>query len=59
MLEVNIKFADFGSNFLIFIKLLNSHYYEGSSALIYVIDSADKERIQEAKEELSYLLASE
>ena len=28
------------------------HYYDGSDAVIYVLDSSDAERIQEAKETL-------
>lgn len=35
------------------------HYYEGSNALIYVVDSADVDRIDEAREELTGVLDSE
>uniref|UniRef100_A0A6B2LLR4 ADP-ribosylation factor n=1 Tax=Arcella intermedia TaxID=1963864 RepID=A0A6B2LLR4_9EUKA len=38
------------------IRPLWQHYYAGSSAIIYVIDSADTERIEESKGELCKLL---
>ena len=37
--------------------LLWRHYFQGTSALIYVIDSNDRDRISYAKEELNRLLA--
>jgi|EP00624_Nannochloropsis_granulata_P005240 GTPase SAR1 family protein len=33
------------------------HYYKDNDALIFVIDSADRARLSEAKEELLHLLA--
>lgn len=41
------------------IRLLWRHYLDQSNGLIYIIDSTDEERIEEAKEELDYLLSSE
>ena len=32
------------------------HYIDNSDALIFVVDSADRERIQTCKQELDYLL---
>ncbi|EGG22557.1 ADP-ribosylation factor-like protein [Cavenderia fasciculata] len=34
------------------IRPLWRHYYSGTSAVIFVVDSADRERVEEAKEEL-------
>uniref|UniRef100_A0A7S4MKP9 ADP-ribosylation factor n=1 Tax=Vannella robusta TaxID=1487602 RepID=A0A7S4MKP9_9EUKA len=39
------------------IRPLWRHYYSGSDALIWVVDSADTERFSEAKEELHYALS--
>ena len=39
------------------IRQLWSHYYEGTQALIFVVDSADAARLPEAKSELQKLLA--
>jgi len=41
------------------LRHLWHHYYEGSNALIYVVDSADVDRIDEAREELTGVLDSE
>ena len=41
------------------IRMLWHHYYSGSRALIYVIDSNDRDRIDEAREELHGILESE
>ena len=35
------------------------HYFDGSHAIIYVVDSADRDRIEEAQESLAALLESE
>ncbi|XP_067939271.1 uncharacterized protein [Watersipora subatra] len=40
------------------IRLLWKHYYQNTQGLIYVVDSCDRSRIEEAREELSYLLES-
>ena len=41
------------------IRPLWRHYYENTDCLIFVVDSNDTERIEEAKEELDHLLAAE
>jgi len=41
------------------IRQLWSHYYEGGEAIIFVVDSADVERIEEAREELHKMLGEE
>lgn len=41
------------------IRPLWRHYYEGTSALIWVVDSADKERFEQAKDELQECLAED
>lgn len=35
------------------------HYYQGTQGLIFVIDSNDRERIQEAKDELHKVLSDD
>lgn len=39
------------------IRKLWRHYYQGSDALIYIVDSADRERLQLAQEELHSVLS--
>ena len=41
------------------IKLLWRHYYTDSKGIIFVVDSSEKDRIEEAKEELRRLLTEE
>ena len=41
------------------IRPLWRHYYENAQALIFVVDSADEERLEEAREELSKLMGEE
>ena len=41
------------------IRQLWKHYYQNTQALIYVVDSSDKERIQVAREELQKMLAED
>lgn len=41
------------------IRRLWSHYYRGTNGLIYVVDSADRERILQAKEELEKMLGEQ
>ncbi|KAL9642277.1 hypothetical protein ABK040_007276 [Willaertia magna] len=38
------------------IRGLWKHYYKGSNGIIYVVDSADRERLKESKQELLNLL---
>merc|ERR1711948_144543 len=38
------------------IRRLWRHYYQGSNAIIFVVDSNDKDRIDDAREELSKML---
>ena len=41
------------------IRRLWRHYFQGTHALIYVIDSSDRDRIMDAKEELDKMLQEE
>merc|ERR1712193_466741 len=41
------------------IRKLWRHYYQGSQGLIFVIDSSDRDRIEDAREEMSKMLADE
>merc|ERR1712010_218193 len=41
------------------IRKLWRHYYQGTEGLIFVIDSNDRDRIEDAREELSKMLADE
>merc|ERR1719207_194530 len=41
------------------IRKLWRHYYEGTQGLIFVVDSSDRERIDEVREELSKMLEDE
>ena len=38
------------------IRPLWRHYYQGTSGLIYVVDSNDRDRIEDAREELNKML---
>merc|ERR1739842_72176 len=38
------------------IRPLWRHYYQGTNGLIYVVDSNDRDRIEDAREELSKML---
>jgi len=38
------------------IRPLWRHYYQGTNGLIYVVDSNDRDRVEDAKEELSKML---
>lgn len=44
---------------LIQIRVLWKHYYQNTQAVIFVVDSCDKERLTEAKEELHRALADD
>ncbi|RNE96260.1 ADP-ribosylation factor, partial [Trypanosoma rangeli] len=52
----NIKFHlwDVGGQKL--LRSLWKHYYEGANAIIFVIDSNDRDRVGEARQELEKLL---
>merc|ERR1719281_1150249 len=41
------------------IRALWRHYYQGSQGLIFVVDSSDRERIDEVREELHRMLEEE
>ena len=41
------------------IRKLWRHYYENTDCLIYVVDSSDKERVEQAAEELHSILNDE
>ena len=41
------------------IRQLWKHYYQNTQALIYVVDSSDKERIEIAREELQKMLSED
>merc|ERR1712222_78622 len=41
------------------IRKLWRHYYQGTQGLIFVVDSSDRERIQDAREELSQMLSED
>ena len=41
------------------IRPLWRHYFQGCEGLIFVVDSADRERVGEAREELSWILDSD
>ena len=41
------------------IRLLWKHYYQGSQGIIFVVDSNDRSRMEEAKDELHKLLSEE
>jgi len=41
------------------IRPLWRHYFQGVNALIFVVDAADHERMEEAQQELAYLLEQE
>ena len=41
------------------LRTLWRHYYDGSHAVIFVVDSADRDRIEEARETLHTMLSSE
>ena len=52
----NINFSAFDIGGQKKIRALWNYYYDSCDALIYVIDSSDTERIQEANEELSSVI---
>ena len=55
----NLEFTvwDIGGQYT--LRALWHHYYQGSDAIIYVLDSSDLERINEAKETLEAVINNE
>merc|ERR550539_449735 len=41
------------------IRKLWRHYFQGTDGLIFVVDSSDRDRVQDAREELSKMLSEE
>merc|ERR1712039_478734 len=41
------------------IRKLWRHYYQGTQGVIFVVDSSDRDRIEDAREELSNILSDE
>jgi len=41
------------------IRALWRHYYTGSNAVIFVVDSTDRERVEDAREEISRILSDD
>ncbi|XP_068207965.1 ADP-ribosylation factor 4-like [Palaemon carinicauda] len=52
----NISFTVCDTNSQPKLRPLLRHYYPGTSAFIYIIDSTDTERFDEIKEELHYMM---
>ena len=57
MNKVNVTMWDVGGGCK--IKMLWRHYYQNTQLVIFVIDSTDKDRIDEAKEEVHKLMSEE
>jgi ADP-ribosylation factor 1/2 len=55
----NIKFTVWDVGGQDKIRLLWRHYYQNTQGLIFVVDSADKDRIDIAREELQRMLSEE
>eukprot|EP00294_Goniomonas_avonlea_P014769 CAMPEP_0114545756 /NCGR_PEP_ID=MMETSP0114-20121206/3580_1 /TAXON_ID=31324 /ORGANISM="Goniomonas sp, Strain m" /LENGTH=162 /DNA_ID=CAMNT_0001730225 /DNA_START=74 /DNA_END=558 /DNA_ORIENTATION=+ len=41
------------------IRRLWEHYYQGTKGVVFVVDSNDRERVEEARDELSKLMAAD
>merc|ERR1719329_1861158 len=41
------------------IRPLWRHYYQGTNGLIFVVDSSDRDRVEDAREELAGLLSAD
>jgi len=54
--NLNVTVFNVGENK---IRVLWKHYYQNINGLIYVVDSNDKDRIEEACDQLKYLLDEE
>ncbi|CAJ1380491.1 unnamed protein product [Effrenium voratum] len=55
----NIKFTVWDIGGQDKIRALWRYYFQGTDGLIYVVDSSDRDRIQDAKEELQKILAEQ
>lgn len=55
----NIKFTVWDVGGQTTIRKLWDYYYAGTKALIYVVDSSDRNRIEESKEVLHYLMTND
>lgn len=55
----NIKFTVWDVGGQTTIRKLWDYYYAGTKALIYLVDSSDRNRIDETKEVLHYLLTND
>merc|ERR1711869_24727 len=55
----NIKFTVWDVGGQDKIRKLWRHYYQGSHGLIFVIDSSDRDRIEDARDELWKMLADD
>ena len=63
----NVETLDYkGLNFTVWdvggqdkIRVLGKHYYQNTDGLIFVVDSNDRDRIEDAAEELKKMLAEE
>ena len=59
---LNISIWDIGGNSIIYenkVRQLWKHYYQNTDGIIFVIDSNDKERFEQAKEALSLLISND
>ena len=59
---LNISIWDIGGNNIIYenkVRQLWKHYYQNTDGIIFVIDSNDKERFEQAKEALSLLISND
>ncbi|KAG8863363.1 ADP-ribosylation factor, Arf Arf6 [Tulasnella sp. 330] len=55
----NVKFSVWDVGGQDKIRPLWRHYYKGTQALVFVVDSTDRERIDEAKQELYRILSDQ
>jgi len=55
--SLNMQIWDVGGQHK--LRPLWRHYYQNTDAMIYVVDSADRERVEESKEELVHALADD
>ena len=55
--QIEFNCWDIGGQFK--LRTLWSHYFDNVDALVYVVDSADTDRIEENYETLSYLMADD
>ncbi|XP_047490289.1 ADP-ribosylation factor-like [Penaeus chinensis] len=55
----NISFTVWDVGGQVKLRPLWRHYYQNTTAVVYVVDSSDSERLREAKEELEAILENE